>query len=96
MALDHGILNLPLKARGNFHAELDRYKAEKAAEKKEAAREVARRHKEQQAQAKEKIAEMSDERAQELMKKLNLTRIQLDKELNSIAHWKPSVILRGI
>jgi len=96
MALDHGILNLPLKARGNIHAELDRYKAEKAADKKAAARELAALHKEQQALAKQKLAEMSDERAQQLMKKLNMTRSQLDKELNSIAHWRFAVILRGI
>lgn len=36
MALDHGILNLPLSKRGNFHKELDEHLTSKKKEKKSA------------------------------------------------------------
>lgn len=36
--LDHGLLNVPLSKRGNIDAEIDRYKADRAREIKEADR----------------------------------------------------------
>lgn len=34
MALDHGVLNVPLSKRGNFHKELDNHLAKEANEKR--------------------------------------------------------------
>ncbi|MCK6836266.1 hypothetical protein L8S32_05255 [Enterobacter asburiae] len=36
MALDHGVLNLPLSKRGNFHKELDEHLASQKKERKSA------------------------------------------------------------
>ncbi len=94
--LDHGILNVPLAKRGDIDAQIDRYKAEQkrqAALKRKADAAILAG---QRALAKAAVAAMPDERAAELMQRTGLTRKQIDKKLNSIAHWTPDRILRGI
>lgn len=94
--MDHGILNIPLAKRGNIDAQIDCYKADQkraaAKQRKADAAMLAG----QRALAKAAVAAMPDERAAELMQRTGLTRKQLDKKLNSIAHWTPDRILRGI
>jgi len=95
--LDHGILNVPLaKRRGNIDAEIDRWKGELRRQKLQTHRERVAQHKTQKAEALQKIAAMPDSRAVELMTRFKLTRKQLDKKLQSIAHYTPAVILQSI
>lgn len=92
MSLDHGCLNVPLAKRGNIDAQIDRFKADQAAQQR--ARKAA--HDVKVPQAKAMVQALSDERAAELMKRFGMTRKQLTTKLNSIAHWTPDVILKGI
>lgn len=95
--LDHGVLNLPMaKRQGNIDAQIDRYKVDKYRQKLQTHREHVAQHKAQKAEALQKIAAMPDSRAAELMIKFKLTRKQLDKKLQSIAHYTPAAILRSI
>jgi len=94
--MDHGILNIPLAKRGNIDAQIDCYKADQkraAAKQRKADAAILAG---QRALAKAAVAAMPDERAAELMQRTGLTRKQIDKKLNSIAHWTPDRILRGI
>lgn len=92
--LDHGVLNVPLSKRGNIDKQIDRYKRDKAiAERSELdARKADFDAKKTKALA--MVAQLSDQRAQELMTKHKMTRKQLDTELNFIARTKPAELLR--
>ncbi|MFA9287688.1 hypothetical protein ACCQ08_23105 [Comamonas sp. SY3] len=92
--LDHGVLNVPLSKRGNIDNQIDRYKREQAIAKRNEldARKAEFNAKKTKALA--LIAELSDERAKELMTMHKLTRKQLDEVLMSIARTKPDAFLR--
>ncbi|WP_212646409.1 hypothetical protein [Delftia sp. PE138] len=92
--LDHGVLNVPLSKRGNIDKQIDSYKREKAiAERNELdARKAEFDAKKTKALA--MVAQLSDQRAQELMEKHKMTRKQLDAELKFIARTKPAELLR--
>lgn len=92
--LDHGVLNVPLSKRGNIDKQIDRYKRDKAiAERNELdARKAEFDAKKTKALA--MVAQLSDQRAQELMKKHKMTRKQLEAELKFIARTKPAELLR--
>ncbi|MCD2164317.1 hypothetical protein [Comamonas koreensis] len=95
--LDHGVLNVPLSKRGNIDSQIDRYKREQAIAKRN---ELDARKAEFDAKKTEAlalIAELSDDRAKELMAKHKLTRKELDEVLKSVARTKPDAfLLRGI
>lgn len=96
MAFDHGLLNLPLSKRGDIDAQIDAYKAQQKCQAAAKRKANAQAKRAQIAQAKASVAALDDARAAELMQKFGITRKQLDKKLNSIAHFTPAVILRWI
>jgi hypothetical protein len=87
--LDHGILNVPLSKRGNIDSQIDRYKREKAIEKRNELDARKAEFDAKKAKALALIAELSDQRAKELMTKHKMTRKQLDAELKFIARRTP-------
>lgn len=96
MSFDHGELNVPLHKRGDIDAQIDKYKADQAKAEKAERTSRAATLKTNRADAKAAVAALPDQRITELMAKFCLTRVNLLRRLNSIAHWQPDVILRGI
>jgi uncharacterized membrane protein len=94
MEMDHGILNVPLAKRGDIDAQIDQYKADEARRARAAHKAAAELMKQHQAQAKAKVAALSEQRTTELMARFAMTRKQLTAKLNSIAHWTPEMILK--
>ena len=92
--LDHGVLNVPLAKRGNIDKQIDRYKREKEIAKRNELDARKAEFDAQKTKALALIAQLSDERAKELMTKHKLTRKQLDTELKLIARTNPSAFLR--
>ncbi|ALX96090.1 hypothetical protein AV650_22230 [Serratia fonticola] len=81
MALDHGILNLPLNKRGgvDFHKELDVYLAEEKAKKAEAHRANTASFNERKAEALEALNHISDELLKAAAKKQGMRAASLRK-----------------
>ncbi|MGU3629866.1 hypothetical protein [Comamonas sp. C24C] len=92
--LDHGVLNVPLSKRGNIDNQIDRYKREKASAKRNELEARKAEFDANKTKALALIAQLSDERAKELMTKHKLTRKQLDAELKFIARTNPAALLR--
>lgn len=68
--LDHGLLNIPLAKRGNIDAQIDRYKAQQARERREADAASFRSVRAKKARIAEILAQLSDERVLQLAKPL--------------------------
>lgn len=94
--LDHGILNVPLAKRGNIDAQIDRYKADKAREEREARKAQVSQTKIDRAEAKALVSAMTTERLAELGKPHGLTAAAVRKSLMSDAHWKPGIVIRAL
>lgn len=94
--MDHGMLNVPLRKRGDIDAQIDDYKAGQAAEAASKRKRDAADLKVKRDQARAAVESLADDRAQALMEKFGLSRKQLTKKLSGIAYWQPDVILRGI
>lgn len=92
--LDHGVLNVPLAKRGNIDKQIDRYKREKEIAKRNELDARKAEFDAKKTKALALIAQLSDERAKELMTKHKLTRKQLDAELKLIARTNPAAFLR--
>ena len=92
--LDHGVLNVPLAKRGNIDTQIDRYKREKEIAKRNELDARKAEFDAKKTKALALIAQLSDERAKELMTKHKLTRKQLDTELKLIARTNPAAFLR--
>ncbi|MGF6212377.1 hypothetical protein [Comamonas sp. 4034] len=92
--LDHGVLNVPLSKRGNIDNQIDRYKREQAMVKRNELDARKAEFDAKKTKALALIAELSDERAKELMTKHKLTRKQLEAELKFIARTNPAGLLR--
>lgn len=92
--LDHGVLNVPLAKRGNIDKQIDRYKREKEIAKRNELDARKTEFDAKKTKALALIAQLSNERAKELMTKHKLTRKQLDTELKLIARTNPAAFLR--
>jgi hypothetical protein len=91
--LDHGVLNTPLKKRGDTLFGETRAQFEKRVAAEEKASRVERLQARER--AKRAVANLSDERVLAFAAKLGVkTLAQARKKLNSEAHWNPSAILR--
>jgi hypothetical protein len=91
MALDHGLLNVPLHRRGNIDAQLDRFKRDEAVA-------AATRRKADHAQflADKKVAKaLLAEQKDSLLAKHGerFGRVELSAELESMAKWKPAKLI---
>lgn len=93
---DHGILNVPLSKRGDIDAQIDRYKADVQRDERKAGAERRAKLAVDREEAKRMVAACPEARLQELMTKYRTSRGLLISKLNSIAHWTPQAILRGI
>jgi hypothetical protein len=94
MALDHGMLNLPLAKRGNIDSQIDAYKAQKAAEARIAHKTASKLHEEQRVAAKAILASKDEAFFVRMGLRLRITPKQAAKKLNSMAHWEPAQILK--
>ncbi|MCE7031753.1 hypothetical protein LY625_03825 [Lysobacter sp. GX 14042] len=98
-SFDHGILNVPLRKRGNIDAEIDRYKAQQAREAKSLARE---QHKKWQARQEriravnERIKALTDEQVTALAPVLGVHRRSVRKQLRWNASINPSAVAKII
>lgn len=93
MALDHGLLNIPLSKRGNIDAQIDRYIADKdktaSAERKARAAEVADlRHR-----AKGLLVNVDAARVEYLAGRFGISQAQMRSKLKSDAHWLPAQVI---
>lgn len=92
--LDHGVLNTPLKKRGDTLFGETRAQFEKRVAAEERAARVENRQASERAKA--VVANLSDDRVQAFADKLGVkTLAQARKKLNSEAHWNPNAILRA-
>ncbi len=96
MALDHGVLNIPLSKRGDIDKQLDAYKAKLAATMKAEGKDRAATLKALTIEAKALVDGLSAERLATLAAKANLTPTQARKKLRSMAHWSPAVVIRSL
>jgi hypothetical protein len=97
MALDHGLLNLPLAKRGNIDAQLDAHKREQAKQAAAKRKANAAAHREAKAAAKVALAELAADAdvLAEKAAKLGITRKQLIAELTDWSKWQPQRVIRA-
>lgn len=93
MALDHGTLNVSLSKRGNINAQLDRYKAEQAADRKSARKAAAEKTAKLRVEAKALLSKITDERVASLATMCGVTQSAMRSRLKSDAHWQPELII---
>lgn len=97
MTLDHGMLNLPLAKRGNIDAQLDAYKAKRAAEAKAAHKLATAEFKVQKVAAKAALAalltmpDLLDQKAAVA----KATRKELISAITSWSKWEPAKLLKA-
>ena len=91
--LDHGVLSMPNRLN-TIDRDLDRYKAEKAAEAKKAAKEAAKLLKEQRVQAKAILSAMTPERIAQLAANTKTTPGDVRSMLKSIAYFEPARLIK--
>ncbi|MBN3738066.1 hypothetical protein [Burkholderia sp. Tr-20355] len=95
MALDHGLLNLPLAKRGDIDAQIDAYKREQAAAEKSARKARVEQLKQDKAAAAPVLArlladvELINSKAAEM----NVTPKTLRDQLKSWATWQPKNLI---
>lgn len=89
MALDHGMLNLPLSKRGNIDREIDQYKRGVAAKARAGSR---ARHLDRHA-ARAALREAPDAKIASLATKLGLTITQTRQRLQSGCVSSPRLVL---
>jgi len=96
MALDHGILNVPLAKRGDIDAQIDRYKVEQARTTATRLKAARARHREAFALAKAAIAAVSDDRMAELGKPHGLTVKQTRAQFIAAANINPERVAKAM
>jgi hypothetical protein len=96
MALDHGILNVPLAKRGNIDSQIDAYKHDQARSTASRLKEARRRHRAALALAKEAIAQVSDERMAMLGKPHGLTVRQTRAQFVAAATINPERVAKAM
>ena len=93
MALDHGILSLPLKKRGNLDRELNAYNREQERISKAKHKADLAEYRELVKQAKTHVAGLTEARIAELAAKFGKTSKQTIDFLNTQARRQPKLIL---
>lgn len=93
---DHGVLNVPLSKRGDINAELDRFKAQQAAEARANAKAKAAETRELRRRAKELVAGAPAELLAGIAARTDKTAAQVRADLASEAHWNPRFIIRAL
>lgn len=93
MNLDHGTLNVPLAKRGDIDAQLDKHKADQAAQAKRLAKARAQETIALRKRAKAIVEAMTVERLSELANKFNTTPANVRNLMRSNAFWNPAVVI---
>lgn len=91
--MDHGILNTPLRSRGDIDAQIDRYKANLASEAKAAARTKAAQLKADRLVAHTLLDNAAAERLQEISLRVAMSVPALRKHLRGECHWQPWLVI---
>ena len=92
--MDHGILNVPLRKRGDIDSELDAYKRDHDRLKKAQAKAKAAVQRDLVKQAKAHVESLSAERIKDLAVKFGKTPKQTKDYLLSQAFWQPALIVK--
>lgn len=93
MAIDHGILNLPLSKRGNFHKELDEYIAAEKQQKTDGFRSAAASFNELKAKAKEMLSTLDDDLIREDARRRGIKPAELKKLIRELCSDSPKKAL---
>ncbi|MBP0714852.1 hypothetical protein ABXK61_16220 [Burkholderia sola] len=95
MALDHGLLNLPLAKRGDIDAQIDAYKRQQAAAEKSVRKARAAQLKQDKEAAKPVLAQLLADVALINCKaaEMNVTPKTLRDQLKSWATWQPKNLI---
>lgn len=94
MSLDHGVLNVPLSKRGNIDREIDRHKAQQAAEKKAQAKAAAAEMKALRPKARALVESADPAMLARVADKAGITVSKVVANLRSDAHWNPAQVIR--
>ena len=94
MALDHGVLNIPLAKRGDIDAQTDKYKAQQARDARAKAKADATEMKTLRAKAKALLPTADAEMIARVAAKNGMTPAQVCASLKSDAHWNPAFVIR--
>jgi hypothetical protein len=95
MSLDHGVLNIPLAKRGDIDAQIDAFKAARAAQKKAKEKAASLQRAELRTRAKAIVASMTQERINWWAQKCETTPAIVRKSLQSNAYWQPDLIIKA-
>ncbi|WP_345873035.1 hypothetical protein [Shewanella algae] len=90
MSLDHGLLNIPLKKRGDIDAQIDKYKAKQAKKTWEKHKAMSLEFETKKAIAIEAFVNLEDAHIKVYAVRANITLAAARKELKSMALWSPS------
>jgi hypothetical protein len=89
MALDHGILNTPLKSRGNIDRDIDRFKAEQ----RKIAKEQAKAQRVLIAEAKALVAALTDDQFKAISEKFKVDEKRCREVLKNMITQRPAVLI---
>lgn len=89
MSLDHGLLNIPLSHRGNFHKELDNYLADQEKARKEKQQEIKTKHLSLTEEAQALRAGLTNEQIKKVAKTKGLKFSELRDIIDSDIKWNP-------
>jgi len=88
---DHGVLNISLSKRGDIDAQLDKYKADKAAKEAKENKAASAEKKTEKQRAKELLAEHGD--ALEARFGAKMAKGELKRTLQDMAKWEPKKLI---
>lgn len=92
--LDHGILNVPLSKRGNIDTQLDKYKAEQAAVKKNKMDVIKADFKDDKAVAKELWSQVDKALIKAWAKKRGVLFSEVKETLDELVKWQPKKAIK--
>lgn len=98
MALDHGLLNLPLNKRGSssFHKELDNYLAKQAEIEQERQQSIKLQHASLKEKAKALRSVLTNEQIKKVAKSKGLKFSELRDIIDSDVSWNPKKAIKLI
>uniref|UniRef100_UPI0035C74A51 hypothetical protein n=1 Tax=Serratia quinivorans TaxID=137545 RepID=UPI0035C74A51 len=96
MALDHGILNVPLNKRGNFHKELDDHLEAEAKRKRKAAQDSKFLNEEARTEAWRLFALIDKDLIKQQASKRNMRVSELKEVIRSMCNDRPRSALKVI
>ncbi|CDH00540.1 hypothetical protein [Xenorhabdus bovienii] len=94
MALDHGVLNIPLHKRGNIDREIDKWKAEQAALQKERVQLAKCELKDNKAEAKRLWALADQALIKADAKRRGIRYTELRDILDGFVKWEPKKAIK--